>query len=221
MKKLILIFSLLFLFLGNDSIRYYDNYKAILDPAHGIETPGKRSPDGEFREYKWSREIIELLSGKLDSTGIDYDISNKTDREIGLSTRVNVTNKLTGKNVKRTIFISIHANAAGFGLDWENARGFSVYTTRGQTRADRFASILYDNFKKEFPDIKVREDWSDGDPDYESNFRVLLCRAPAVLIETMFQDNKEDVEIMTSDDFKEKFTDIIVNSIIEYSEYYK
>jgi len=28
------------------------NIKIVLDAAHGEEVPGKRSPDGKFREYK-------------------------------------------------------------------------------------------------------------------------------------------------------------------------
>ena len=27
--------------------------RILIDNGHGIETPGKRSPDGSFREYAW------------------------------------------------------------------------------------------------------------------------------------------------------------------------
>ena len=175
---------------------------------------GKRSPDGRFEEWKWSREIIRLITEKFDSLGINYAIDNETDYEIGLNNRVRNTNKIAKGYSNRAIFISIHANAAGAGLEWLNARGFSVYTTRGQTRADTYADIIYGQFKIAFPDIKTREDYSDGDPDIESNFSVLLCRPPAVLIETMFQDNKDDVEIMLSEEFKARFAEMIVKAVI-------
>ena len=29
------------------------NITIILDPAHGEDVPGKRSPDGVHREYRW------------------------------------------------------------------------------------------------------------------------------------------------------------------------
>ena len=35
--------------------------KILIDAGHGIDTPGKRSPDGSFREYLWNREIADLL----------------------------------------------------------------------------------------------------------------------------------------------------------------
>jgi len=191
------------------------DYIVILDPAHGYDVRGKRSPDGRFQEWKWSREIIRLLSDKFDSLGINYAVDNDSDIEIGLKNRVRNTNKISqGYHYNRAIFISVHANAAGMGTEWLNARGFSIYTSRGQTLADEFAGIIYNEFKKSFPEIKTREDYSDGDTDFEANFRVLLCRVPAVLIETMFQDNKEDVAIMLSEEFKTRYAEMIVNAVI-------
>ena len=31
--------------------------KILIDNGHGENTPGKRSPDGRFREYKYNHEI--------------------------------------------------------------------------------------------------------------------------------------------------------------------
>ena len=30
--------------------------KILIDNGHGVETPGKRSPDGILREYAWNRK---------------------------------------------------------------------------------------------------------------------------------------------------------------------
>lgn len=37
----------------------------ILDPAHGSDVKGKRSPDGTHLEYLWSREICKKLKDRL------------------------------------------------------------------------------------------------------------------------------------------------------------
>ena len=37
----------------------------ILDPAHGSDVKGKRSPDGTHLEYIWSREICKKLKDRL------------------------------------------------------------------------------------------------------------------------------------------------------------
>ena len=42
-----------------------ENKVIILGTAHGSNVPGKRSPDGKFREYKVSREVINLLKPRL------------------------------------------------------------------------------------------------------------------------------------------------------------
>ena len=31
--------------------------KILIDNGHGVDTAGKRSPDGSLREYKYTREI--------------------------------------------------------------------------------------------------------------------------------------------------------------------
>ena len=33
----------------------------LIDNGHGIDTPGKRSPDGKLREYKYCRQIAYFM----------------------------------------------------------------------------------------------------------------------------------------------------------------
>lgn len=188
----------------------------ILDAAHGEETPGKRSPDEKFREYKWSRETIAKLKKQLESLGYEVFESNPTDKEIGLSKRVHNTNKIARRN---KIFISLHSDAAGNGSTWMSARGYSVYTTFGQNNSDKVAEVILNNMQKDFPELRGRFDNSDGDKDKEANFQVIKgvnCRA--VLIEWCFQDNKEDVEILLSEEYNKKLVSCLVKSINELNE---
>lgn len=208
----------------SDSVSDYSHIKflVVLDPAHGNNTPGKCSPDGKFFEYRWSREILEMLSTELDSIKIKYAYSNKYLYEIGLKTRRYNTNKLNTKYGKRTVFISLHANAAGMGYDWMTARGFSVWTSRGKTTSDTYAEWLLELFEEEFEqEIDSGKIKIHGNALYESNFAVLLCRGPAILIETMFQDNKKDVEIMTSENFKKRYVKVLLNFIIKIVKQYE
>ena len=43
----------------------------ILGTAHLSSTPGKRSPDGAFREYKFSREVCKDIQETLTDLGYD------------------------------------------------------------------------------------------------------------------------------------------------------
>ena len=184
----------------------------ILDPAHGEETPGKRSPDGKFREYKWSRELIIQIGDILDDNGFRVMSSNASNKEIGLSNRAAMANGIEGS---RKVLISLHSNAAGNGAEWMNARGFSVYTTKGDTKSDDVAEELMTNFKLDFPELKARTDMSDKDMDIEENFTVIFkAKCPAVLIEWLFQDNKEDVSILQNKEYNDRLANSIAKSII-------
>ncbi len=98
-----------------------------------------------------------------------------------------------------------------------NARGWSVYTSKGDTAADRLADSLGHAALKYFKDLRIRTDWSDGDPDFEENFYILrhtLC--PAVIVENFFYDNPDDLRLLESEEGKEKIVKVIVEGIGEY-----
>ena len=48
--------------------------KILIDNGHGIETPGKRSPDGLFREYLYNREIARRVVSELTDCGRDAQL---------------------------------------------------------------------------------------------------------------------------------------------------
>ena len=43
----------------------------LIDNGHGSDTPGKRSPDGLFREYSYTREIARRVVLELSDCGYD------------------------------------------------------------------------------------------------------------------------------------------------------
>ena len=175
----------------------------ILGTAHLKSTPGKCSPDGKFHEYEYSREVCKAIKTILNDLGYkvfidieDEDLDVTQSKELWL--RCKVVNDLQ-KVYGNCIYISIHVNAAGDGTKWMNATGWSAYTSVGVTSADRLATCLYEAAEKNLIGKKLRKDYSDKDPDLESNFYVLKhTNCPAVLTENFFQDNKEDIEYLTS-----------------------
>lgn len=175
----------------------------LIDNGHGIETPGKRSPDGRFKEYLWNREVAEILCDILCDDGFDARLLVPETNDVSLKTRVNRANKVW-KEEGDCILISIHANAAGDGSRWMQARGWSCYTTMGQTESDRLAERMYDSFRTEFPDARFRTERADGDQDYEADFYILRkTRCPAVLLENWFYDNREECAFLLRQDTKE------------------
>ena len=197
----------------------------ILGTAHLKSTPGKCSPDGKFREYQYSREIVAAVKAILKNSGynvfvdIENDDLNVTQsRELCL--RCKMVNDLC-KVYGDCIYVSIHVNAAGSDGKWHTATGWEAYTSPGKTTADDLATCLYEAAKKNLKNIKLRTDYSDKDPDKEANLYVLKhTSCPAVLTENLFQDNKSDVEYLLSDEGFHAIVRTHVEGILNYIKSY-
>ena len=114
---------------------------------------------------------------------------------------------------KNVILVSIHVNAAGNGSRWMNATSWSVC----QTSADRLATCLCEAAINNFPGRRIRTDNSDGDPDFEKGFYLLRkTHCPAVLTESFFMDNQDDVRFLESRAGKQAVVDTHVEGITEY-----
>ena len=152
--------------------------KTLIDNGHGIETPGKRSPDGVLREFHYNRLIAQGIHARLTALGHDSTLLVPEQSDISLQERCRRVNEICRSLGKHNVLLlSIHINAAGNGHSWMNARGWCAYTTRGNTRADAFASALYESAQRHLPGMRLCTDYTDGDPDIESDFYLLLCQS--------------------------------------------
>lgn len=195
----------------------------ILGTAHLKSTPGKRSPDGKFFEYKYSRDIIKEIKKELEKYDfkVFIDIEEEDlplNQSQELLKRVKVVNQICDKyKAQNCIYISIHVNAAYSDNKWHNATGWEAYTSKGSTKADILAGYLYINAKKYLFNKKIRTDYSDNDADKEANFYVLKnTKCPAVLTENFFMDNKDDVNFLLSNEGKNQIIQTHVNGILDY-----
>lgn len=142
------------------------------------------------------------------------------DEAISLEERVKRTNKICkeAKDAgKQCILISIHNNAAGSGAKWMNASGWSVWVSNNcSANSKKFAQLIYDQalaFNLKGNRCVPKEHY------WTSNFYILKnTNCPAVLTENMFQDNKEDVEFLISEQGKQIIIDLHFNAIKKYIE---
>ena len=190
----------------------------LLDNGHGQDTPGKRSPDGFFREYAYTRFLAKQIQEHLIALGLDARLLVPELEDISLPERCRRVNTLCQELGKdQVLLISLHVNAAGNGREWMNARGWSCYTTRGNTKADSLASCLYGAANEHLPGQRLRTDYTDGDPDIESNFYILRhTSCPAVLSENLFMDNREDVAFLESEEGAKAIVGLHVDGILQY-----
>lgn len=186
--------------------------KIWIDNGHGADTAGRRSPDGRIMEYAYARDIARRVVDALKGKGLDAQLLVPEEEDISLQERCARANR-----VKDSILVSIHLNAAGSGAQWMTARGWEAWTSVGQTKADELADCLYQSAEQVLKGMKLRKDTTDGDSDKESGFYILkhtVC--PAVLTENLFQDNREDVDFLLTEEGKQKIAALHVDGICKY-----
>ena len=192
----------------------------IFDAGHGKDTPGKCSPDKTLYEWQFNREIVAMLCERL--YGLEHVqtvILVPEEHDVPLKERVRRVNtivhdaKIAGKEC---LLISVHVNAAGHGT-WKNASGWSVWVSNNASEKSKlFAQISY----REAVSLGLQGNRVVPEEQYwKSNFYILRnTPCPAVLTENMFQDNKDDVEFLKSEDGKEKIVDLHFNAVKKYLE---
>ena len=205
---------------------FVSTMKILIDNGHGNNTAGKRSPwsahkvapEIDFYEYKWNREIAKPIVEGLRERGYDAELLVTEETDISLTERANRANKFCDElGAKNVLIVSIHANAAGHGDKWMNAKGWCAYTTKGNTKSDTLAEFLYNEAEKNFKDRQIRKDMSDGDRDWEANFTVIYKpKCVAVLTENFFYDNVDDVQYILSNKGREAVIKTHVDGIIKY-----
>ena len=189
----------------------------ILDPGHGIETKGKRSPvwsDGsQLFEWEFTRDIVNRIYAGLVYRNIRVVILVPEETDLSLSARCERANALY-KKWPGSFVVSVHGNA---GEKPNEGTGWEVWTSPGQTESDKIATIIFESAKINLPKWKIRTDLGDGDPDKESKFTILtdtVC--PAVLTENLFYDNEKDCNFMMSEEGRKIIARLHVEGIIKY-----
>jgi len=189
----------------------------LIDSGHGGMLKNVYQTDSKIGKYHIfsngeiayegviNRQIKKVVINKLEENSFKVVDVCPTELDLSLNTRCKIANSICEQyGIKNCLLISLHSNAGG-------GRGFEVWTTKGQTDSDQFASLLANTFGYFFPDIKIRTDYLDGDIDKEEDFYILknvLC--PAVLTEFLFFDNWEDWQILKKPETHLRFANMIV-----------
>lgn len=205
----------------------------ILDCGHGMNdtTKGKYSPmldssefnlrdvtvyQNRFREGNFNRLIGQRLERMLKGAGFEVHIVSDSYKDNSLNDRVNKANQIATKYGKgNCIYISIHSNAAGNGIDWNNATGVSVHCCRKSSeKSKKLARLIYKhvldkgyNGNRSIPEDHI---W------YNDFFVLKNTTMPAVLVENLFYDNKSDLKKLMSDEHRDVILSYLYNGILEF-----
>jgi len=175
-----------------------------LDAGHGLNTPGKRTPDGI---HEW--ELNDKVRDKVVQFLKDYDVKFVfTDNDEGY------TDESLAYRVKKYIdagvdaFVSIHHNA--FNGQWNDVTGVEVYVDRNATQEDiKLAEAIYKNLPN-YTGLRgrgiKRENW----------YVINQNKIPAVLVEGGFMDSNIDYKVITSETGQEAYARAVAEGLIEY-----
>lgn len=182
--------------------------KVCLDPGHGVETAGKRSPDGTYREYEFALDMAWRIKPILERHGVEVTLTRADEHDVSLADRVKTANAIQGLD----LFVSLHSNAAGSGAGWMNARGLSVYVYASDSHSTLAGQHILDRQAK--AGVTVR---NGGKPDDGSNLYVVRkTNAPAVLVEHLFHDNAADTALLKDGDYRQRMAQADAKGILDY-----
>ena len=195
--------------------------KILIDPGHGENTQGKRSPKGEFgvlREYAFNRAIAKPLVDRLKKMGYDAELVVTEDNDVSLGERCRRVNKWCDKlGAKNCIFISIHSNASSNCETFQKPSGWSGFVYYHSSNASkRLAQCLYDEAEK-----KGLKGNRSVPPEryWTANFYVLKhTNCAAVLTENLFYDNHSDYLYLCSEKGREEIIDLHIKGIVRFIE---
>ena len=190
------------------------NVKLVIDPGHAGRNvdPGAVNAATGLQEADVALFVSKLVESQLFAAGHEVKLT-RTDREQAetddLSVRTSLSNDWGAE-----LFVSIHCNSAAS----PNAQGYEVWTSPGDTESDVLATCIYEQIAAEFPDLAGRADYSDGDPDKESRFYVLVhTEAPACLVEMAFISNDEEAALLADARWQSRQAGAIARGIAEYA----
>lgn len=175
-----------------------------IDPGHYENEAGKRSFDGQLREYEFNRDVAKRLKKHLERHGVKTMYSC----DIDVKTRISPLERCkTANKAQADLFVSIHANA--FGTAWNDANGWEIFYHKGSSRGKILAECIQ---KESIPFLGLRDRGLKTNP-----FTVTKhTNMPAVLIEHGFYSNYSEMQLLLTDEFREKCAIADAKGILSY-----
>ncbi len=175
----------------------------LLDNGHGVNTPGKRSPqwdDGtQLMEWEFNRHIVSRVEELLKQHGVPCTRLVPEADDISITERCRRANRLARQG--DGLLVSVHANAGG-------GTGGEVFTFPDASESKRYAEVFRSTWHNHLPEFPFRG-------CKEANLGILRgSRCPALLTECLFMDTPRDCSVLLSPEGRERIAQWHAQSII-------
>jgi N-acetylmuramoyl-L-alanine amidase len=176
----------------------------VLDPGHGAETVGKRSPDNSVLEYAFNRDMAARVKAQLERHGVETILTVTNDVDMPLQERCDVANAYGAD-----AFVSLHANADGNGKSWTKPNGWEIYVYKKGSFSEQLANAIH----SETIPASGLADRGVKDARY---YVIRNVNMPAVRIEHAFYTNQTDIALLKSPEFRERLAVMDAKGILRF-----
>lgn len=197
---------------NNASSSYYNGktIRVVIDASHGGSDFGAKSLEGQVYEKDISLAISKAIKSMNNNPAINIILSRETDIYQSPVEKAKFSN-----DQHADLFISIHADAVKNNADLVN--GMTVWVSKNQFPNSRSSSLLASAIISEFANnypLSV----SPNPQQREKGIMVLQAtHCPAVVIETGFITNKNDLQYLESDAAKQTIAKNVLAAIEKYA----
>lgn len=175
-----------------------------LDAGHGMNTPGKQTPDG-IKEWELNDKVRDKIVNILNPYDVKFIFPDNNEGKIDESLTERKAIYIKGR---ASAAVSLHHNALK--NKFNRVTGVEVYVDNNATERDlELANLIYKKLV-EYTGLK-------GRGVKRADFTV-ICQnqVPAVLVEGGFMDGKNDYKVITSDKGQEAYARAVAESLIKF-----
>jgi len=186
------------------------DFCVILDPGHGCDTAGKRWTYGveTVHEYKINRSICKKVAICLTQSHTK-NLVFKNEKDFTLRDRVLCANSYQKVMGYDCIYVSIHQNASRIP---ETGTGSEVFVAAKCSKKSKMLAMTYEaQHYKVFPKIRFR-----GIKASPRLYVLKHTHMPAILIEGLFMNHREDFNLLTDIGWRFDVSKCIADAIMGY-----
>lgn len=184
-----------------------------LDPGHGVESPGKCSPDKSYYEHEFALDMARRIQAHLERCGVRV-VLTRTDEHCptGKADTNDLLKRVAISDAAGAdLFVSIHSNASG--NEWSNASGLMIYTSAGPETASRNVAAKAVLSRMTAAGVELR-----GSP-LVHDIELVVTRktvAPAMLIEYGFHTSRTEVALLKKSSYRAKLAEATAKGVCDF-----
>ena len=184
-----------------------------LDPGHGVESPGKCSPDKSYYEHEFALDMARRIQAHLKRCGVRV-VLTRTDEHCptGKADTNDLLKRVAISDAAGAdLFVSIHSNASG--NEWSNASGLMIYTSAGPETASRNVAAKAVLSRMTAAGVELR-----GSP-LVHDIELVVTRktvAPAMLIEYGFHTSRTEVALLKNGSYRAKLAEATAKGVCDF-----